>query len=102
MSENKKVEYILCAAIWYGDKDTELIHGPYGASTGRVMCGHRHHQIIELWHNLTGKETREIGTCQGFLTNENRFVSRTTAADLAFKAGQIKEKKHTLYSEDIY
>lgn len=97
----KSKEYIICAAIWYGGPE-DLTHGPYGCSTGVVLCGHRHHQIIELYHALTGKPTREHGTCQGFLTSDNRFVSRQTGAEIAFAAGQIKEKKSVLYSEDIY
>jgi hypothetical protein len=102
MTDKKdKKEYILCAAIWYGG-DEDLTHGPVGTSMGIVLCGFRHCQIIELYHSMTGKPTREQGTCQGFLTSGNRFVSRQTAAEIAFKAGQTKEKKSTLFSEDIY
>lgn len=97
----EKKERILCAAIWYGDKK-ELVHGPYGVSNGFVLCGHRHHQIIELMFELTGRKTGETGCCQGFLTNENRFVSREAAAVIAFAAKQIAHKKSVLYSEDLY
>lgn len=100
MSTEKK-EYILCAAIWYGD-ETELTHSPFGIVRGHVVSGYRHCQIIELYHHLTGKETKGQGNCQGFLTSDNLFVTRERAAVIAFEAGQIKEKKHTLYSEDIY
>jgi hypothetical protein len=96
-----KPDYILCAAIWYGGEE-EPVHGPYSVSNGIVLCGHRHHQIIELYKIMTGKDTREQGVCQGFLTAENRFVSREKAADIAFIAGQIKERKHRLFSEDLY
>lgn len=99
--DNKR-EYIICAAIWYGDRDTDLSLSPYGVSTGRVICGFRHDQIKELWKNMTGKETTDIGTCQGFLTSENNFVGRKRAAEIAYKAGQTKEMKHELCSDDIY
>lgn len=39
---------------------------------------------------------------QGFLTSKNRFVLRMEAAWIAFKAGQVSERKRTLYSEDLY
>ena len=91
---------ILCAAIYYGN-DKELVHGPIPFSTGWVLCGHRHHQIIELYHSLTGEKTRCCHT-QGFLTSDNCFVGREKGAEIAFQAGQIKEKKHTLFSEDLY
>lgn len=95
------MEKILCAAIWYNN-EKELTHAPYGIARGYVMCGHRHHQIIELYFELTGNKTTEFGCCQGFLTNENRFVTREAAAKIALKAGQLKEKKGLLYSEDLY
>ena len=92
---------ILCAAIWYNN-DIELVHAPFGVGNGYVICGHRHHQIIELYFSMTGKKTTEQGCCQGFLTADNRFVTREIAAQIAFDAGQIKEKKHKLFSEDLY
>lgn len=43
---------------------------------------------------------------QGFLTSDNRFVSRTEANKIAFEAMQIPqsvfEAKTELYSEDLY
>jgi hypothetical protein len=39
---------------------------------------------------------------QGFLTNTDRFVEREEAAQIAFEAGQIKQHKIVLYSEDLY
>lgn len=93
-------EHILCAAIYYGN-DKELVHGPIPFPTGWVLCGFRHCQIIELYHSMTGEITRECHS-QGFLTSNNEFVGREQAAIIAFEAGQIKEKKHTLYSEDLY
>lgn len=96
-----KQQRILCAAIWYGGPE-ELTHGPYGVADGVVLCGFRHCQIIELYHALTGKATKDFGNCQGFITSDNCFVTRERAAEIAFKAGQIKEVKHKLFSEDLY
>lgn len=39
---------------------------------------------------------------QGFLTNDNRFVERAEAAEIAFKSGQIKVEKTYLFSEDVW
>ena len=38
----------------------------------------------------------------GFLTNDNRFVERAEAAEIAFKSGQIKIQKTYLFSEDVW
>lgn len=35
---------------------------------------------------------------EGFLTSENRFVSREEAAEIAFSVGQVKEKVQSLCS----
>ena len=37
-----------------------------------------------------------------FLTNDNRFVERAEAAEIAFKSGQIKIEKTYLFSEDVW
>jgi hypothetical protein len=39
---------------------------------------------------------------QGFLTSTNRFVSREEGGEIAFNAGQTKELKTRLYSEDLW
>ena len=39
---------------------------------------------------------------QGFLTNDNRFVERDEAAEIAFRCGQIKGEKKYLFSEDVW
>lgn len=95
------VEYILCAAIYYpGDEET--VHGPIPFPTGVVLTGWRHHQIIELYHVLTGKKSNTPGVVQGFLTNKNRFVGRKEAGKIAFNADQTVEIHHELTSEDLY
>jgi len=45
---------------------------------------------------------------QGFLTSSGRFVDRVEAAEIAYAAGQVRQrsthegKPGTLYSEDLY
>lgn len=96
-------EQILCAAIWFDDgKKYDL--QPYNIESGLVLCGWRHGCIFPQIGGLV-RERQELGIYekeQGFLTNENRFVSREMAAKIAFIAGQILEEKERLFSEDLY
>jgi hypothetical protein len=101
---------ILCAAIWY--KELPLLKpevleprgfGPYNVNKGIVFCGWRHPNCIYQKVAITGLRDSESGDyVQGFLTSDNRFVGREEAALIAFEAGQTKEKKIILYSEDLY
>ncbi len=100
-------ETVLCAAIWYKDVKTAKINAK-NIEKGVVLCGHRHGHIIQQLVALTGLRTVTNGEDaggaheQGFLTSTGRFVDREEAAELAFDAGQIKERIKTLYSEDLY
>ena len=67
---------------------------------GKLYVGRRHHEIIFQIHTETGH--LNIQGEQGFVTNFGFFVNRELAAELAFKAGQIKEPKRWLFSEDLY
>lgn len=108
-------ERIYCAAIWY--KKLEPNHSlgkrnPKNITEGLVILGHRHGDIIRNLYNLTGLRSVENGEnsvgeyIQGFLTNQDRFVNRKEAADIAAKANQIIDlhrfNLNHLYSEDIY
>lgn len=112
---NNKVEYILCAAIWYDDgiehKENAI---PY-VQTGIVLAGHRHYNVISLMP--TGKDylkdfpernllkMEDFKSTQGFITSNARFVNREEAAEIAFNAGQVDEdvkKRGKLFSEDLY
>jgi hypothetical protein len=104
-------EYILCAAIWYKEIPLKKqIDGvlPKNCDRGLVVLGHRHGQCMWTMGSLTGLRSvtfAEDGVGeyeQGFITNKNRFVGREEGAIIAFDANQIKEKKETLYSEDLY
>lgn len=96
-------EYILCSAIWFND-DKKHIHQPKNIDKGYVISGRRHHNCFasivaikgENWKRNTTKEI------QGFITNTYRFVDRQEASIIALNAGQIKEIKKTLFSEDLY
>lgn len=103
-------EYILCAAIWYKDLPVKReIHNdrrlPRNIEQGVVFCGHRHPQCLYHMVAIYGLRQCEAGDeVQGFLTNTNRFVTRTQAAIIAKQAKQIisEHKVGELYSEDLY
>ena len=95
-----KQEYILCAAIYY-NTIYSYVHQPKNIQTGYVVCGRRHHNCILLNAVLTERKTTEKDI-QGFLTSQDRFVDRKEAADIAYKAGQIKDITDCLISEDLY
>jgi hypothetical protein len=100
---NRDGEYIRCSAIWFDDGKKYGLQ-PYNIETGLVLCGWRHGCIFPQIGGLV-KDRQELGIYekeQGFLTNKNRFVGRSEGAEIAFAAGQIKEKKETLFSEDLY
>jgi hypothetical protein len=96
-------EYILCAAIWFDDGKEYRLQ-PKNITTGLVLCGWRHGCIFPQIGGLVA-ERQKLGIFekeQGFLTNLNRFVGRKEGGKIAFDAGQTKELKETLYSEDLY
>lgn len=100
-------EYILCAANHYDD-GKEMVHGPKNIESGFVICGRRHHNCISIFAKMVGFPYDDNGHAlmrterQGFLTNTDRFVEREEAAQIAFEAGQIKQHKIVLFSEDLY
>ena len=100
-------EYILCAANHYDDGEKQ-IHGPNNIESGFIICGRRHHNCISIFSKMFGfpydDKTSKLKKTerQGFLTNTDRFVEREEAAQIAFEAGQIKQHKIVLYSEDLY
>ncbi len=67
---------------------------------GEIFTGHRHYMIMNKIHDKTGKDPF-LGE-QGFVTDTGRFVSRTEAARIALRAGQIKLPKAELTSDDLY
>jgi len=99
-----KKEYILCAAIWYHDLETQRFL-PANCEKGVVICGWRHSNCTATLTALTGKNRDEIGDyTQGFITSKNRFVDRTEAAKIALENKQILHDRemNKLYTEDLY
>lgn len=95
-------EYILCSTVWFKDGE-KYDHQPKNVDSGFVICGRRHHNCFFTAWNLGYDREQSIGRdIQGFLTNTNRFVDRDEAAVIAYKAGQIKDRRSFLISEDLY
>lgn len=66
----------------------------------KIFTGKRHNDCIKK--AVDYGEPTPIRGRQGFLTSEGRFVTREEAVMIAYRALQIKEKKKTLYSEDLW
>lgn len=94
-------ERILCAAIRFDDAIC-WEHQPRNIETGRVFCGHRHHNIFML----RPEEYNEVPQTQGFLASKNRFVGRQEGLAIARLVEQLKPgspiSENILFSEDLY
>jgi len=102
LSNSKRKEYILCAAIYYDDGQ-KYVHQPKNIDVGIVVCGRRHHNCFSILYNLLDdKYDIKLANTQGFLTSKDRFVSRAEAAEIALASGQIDKKTDVLFSEDLY
>lgn len=67
----------------------------------KVYTGYRHALIMaKIWDEIGGEYISDEE--QGFVTSEGLFVSRTEAADIAFKAGQIGSGINSLDSYQIF
>lgn len=63
---------------------------------------HRHHHILAKLRSLE----ESLGSAQGFLLSDGRFVDRVIARSVAIDAGQVKDPtvlhpRH-LFSEDLW
>jgi hypothetical protein len=107
MDRKKPREYILCAAIWYKDFPKGSWQ-PTNLDRGLVVCGRRHGNCIDVVFLLTGKRTVQFGkdstgeNVQGFITNRNRFLTRSEASKLFKENGGEPQYGDDLYSEDLY
>lgn len=102
LANNKRDEYILCAAIHY-DNDKVYEHQPKNIKSGIVVCGRRHHNCFIILFNMFEEDDySKENTTQGFLTSKDRFVTRRAAAEIALKCGQIERPTNRLFSEDLY
>lgn len=104
-----KPEHILCAAIHYPNEQLNagMVHKCQNVDKGIVLCGWRHHNVINLYWALTGKKTSQVEKTQGFLTSKNRFVDREEAFAIAVATGQVSREqivrdRQQLHSEDLY
>ena len=82
----------------------------FGDCYPTIMCGKRHCDVWEKMHILHIKYDKNTYV-QGFLTNENTFVDRYDAFEIARTANQfLPEAKEeykdvsstALYSEDVW
>lgn len=99
--------YIICSAVWFKD-GKKYNSQPRNVDTGIVICGRRHHNCLvgafELNENskVVLSKLGEKNTIQGFLTNEDFFVTRQEAGVIAYNAGQTDTLHDYLISEDLY
>lgn len=85
--------------------DIKIIKSAIKYPNGKIFTGKRHNNCFEeAWKKnepLPKKGSRE----QGFMTSENKFVSREEAAKIALRNGQVEKLKFSetrLFSEDLY
>jgi len=88
-------ERILCAAIWVDDGERHT-HQP--VPTGIVLCGHRHHNVL---NQLSRVSTMGMRRVHGFLTSQGRFVDRRDAKTLAVAAGQVADARGLLPHDEL-
>lgn len=95
---NGKDEYVMCAAN-YVDDGVDHTYKPYNIDKGLVWCGLRHGFIFETMPKGTTQNCE-----QGFLTNKNRFLTRSEALELVRTNGQLKGDLigGVLTSEDLW
>lgn len=100
---NVAEEYILCAASYYNDGNM-YVHQPRNITIGCVICGWRHHNCIATNSLISlGDSKAPKSGIQGFLTSKGRFVTRSEAEPIAYKAGQIdRSGSDSLISEELY
>ncbi len=98
-------ESIVCSAI-HLDDGKKYTHQPINIQTGFIVAGLRHHNCGYTIYAITGdmKKRLQYKNTQGFLTSQNRFLTRYEAFVVAKDAGQIKNlhKRKELASEDLY
>lgn len=93
---------IICSAIYYDDgKKREYM--PKNIERGIVVCGRRHHNCFRILLEIF--KHYPLSVVQGFLTTDDRFVTREEAFYIARNAGQLINnctETHVLTSEDLW
>lgn len=100
---------VLCAANWYPELEfphpveglSPIYWLPQNIDKGIVFSGRHHLQCMYQCYQIFGLRQCELVEYSGFLTSDNRWVTRNEAGQIAFEAGQIPETKH-LFSEDLW
>lgn len=101
-------QYIICAAIWFND-GFKYNEQPENITEGFVVTGRRHHNCFATTFILHGKIY--VDSCindgtwklvEGFITSDDKFVTRHEAVEIAFNADQIDKKYKLLISEHLY
>ena len=93
MIDNSK-EYILCAAI--RRKYPRECSNPYSDSDNDILnieIGYRHHDICTRFGCDEDSPLIMTPEAMGFYTSKGRFLQRHEAMEIAYKAGQVSEKK---------
>jgi hypothetical protein len=87
------MQKILCAAILVPDGK---IHDsqPENIQTGFVITGYRHGNCYATAKAMNYIKIMSISDIQGFITNDNLFVERREAFDIAYKAKQLIVHRH--------
>ena len=85
----KKVK-IACSAVWYND-GLEYKNQPDNVSTGFVVCGRRHKNCFTTLDIMGKKHDNGIVKREhvGFITSDNRYVTRKEAFVIANEANQL-------------
>ena len=88
-------QYILCAAVHFNSSPPRVFeHQPRNIKEGIVLSGRRHHNCFYSLYALLGERANQnvfskALDIQGFLTNDDLFVTREEAWVIARNAGQI-------------
>ena len=92
---------VICSAILYDDRIKRKTY--QNVYSGVVFCGPRHHDCEALLFEFYPCVMDDMeNVIYGFVTSDNRFVNRKLAAEIAYEAGQIKEKLNKLFSTSLY
>lgn len=65
----------------------------------------RHMNVYDRMYDILKEMNQSIDMkccTDGFLTDDGKFLDRSSAADHAFECGQIPCNKQELYSEDLW
>ena len=65
-----------------------------------IMCGKRHYNVLEKMYNLHIEYDKQTAI-QGFLTDNDTFVDRYEAFEIACAAGQLLPEAKEEYKDKI-